>query len=486
MTFAEVRTLGIFDGLSDDALGTMLEASEETSFEPGEVLWHEGQPAVTWWILLEGRIDLVRHLRTEEAVVGALDVPGRWAGGFVAWDEHGVYLATGRGGAPGRVLRVPAAALRLLLEGVPLVRHLIEGLFRTARSIEASARSREALVTLGTLSAGLAHELNNPAAAATRAVSALETSLSEVTTALRDLAAHGITAEDYARLDALRGEAASLSAVTDPLAVAEREDALSDWLTDHGVARDWVLAPALASASFEVAWCDRVLQVVGPKALQPAVEWVAASVTVVGLLGEVQESTRRISTLVAAVKSYSQMDRTSRQRTDVVEGIESTLTMLGHKLREAAVTVERDYAPDLPPVDAYAGELNQVWTNLVDNALDAMAGRGTLRLATRPLDGGVVVEIGDTGPGITPEVADQAFEAFFTTKDVGQGTGLGLDIARRIVVERHGGTIAIDSEPGRTVLRVVLPAAPAPDAAPASDAPSGPDAATAPDAGTAS
>ena len=172
-----------------------------------------------------------------------------------------------------------------------------------------------------------------------------------------------------------------------------------------------------------------------------------------------KESTRRISELVAAVKSYSQMDRASMQRIDVTEGIESTLVMLGHKLRDG-VTVVRDYGADVPRIEAYAGELNQVWTNLIDNAVDAMDGAGTLRVATRADGDAVVVEIGDTGPGMPPQVAARAFEAFFTTKDVGKGTGLGLDIARRIVVERHGGTIAIDSQPGQTVLRVRIPVRP--------------------------
>jgi signal transduction histidine kinase len=186
---------------------------------------------------------------------------------------------------------------------------------------------------------------------------------------------------------------------------------------------------------------------------------VASTFSVATLLGEVKESTRRISELVAAVRSYSQLDRASMQQIDVTDGLDSTLVMLGHKLRDG-VTVVREYSADVPRIEAYAGELNQVWTNLIDNAVDAMDGRGTLRVATRVEDDSVVVEIGDTGPGMPPQVASRAFEAFYTTKDVGEGTGLGLDIARRIVVERHGGTISIDSRPGDTVLRVRIPVRP--------------------------
>jgi signal transduction histidine kinase len=185
-------------------------------------------------------------------------------------------------------------------------------------------------------------------------------------------------------------------------------------------------------------------------------DWVASTLNVAALLSQVKESTRRISELVSAVKSYSQMDRASMQRIDVTEGLDSTLVMLGHRLRDG-ITVVRDYGPEVPEIVAYPGELNQVWTNLIDNAVDAMAGAGTLRVSTRSIADRVVVEIADTGPGMPPEVAQRAFEAFFTTKEVGKGTGLGLDIARRIVVQRHGGAIDIDSEPGRTVMRVTLP-----------------------------
>ena len=186
---------------------------------------------------------------------------------------------------------------------------------------------------------------------------------------------------------------------------------------------------------------------------------MANTFSVATLLDEVKESTRRISELVAAVRSYSQLDRASLQRVDVTEGLDSTLVMLGHKLGDG-VTVVREYDAGVPPIEAYAGELNRVWTNLIDNAVDAMEGMGTLRVATRADGDGVVVEIADTGPGMPPEVAARAFEAFYTTKDVGKGTGLGLDIARRIVEDRHSGTITIDSHPGATVLRVRLPVRP--------------------------
>jgi signal transduction histidine kinase len=255
----------------------------------------------------------------------------------------------------------------------------------------------------GTLAAGLAHEINNPAAAAVRAVDALEDACQGLVVSAGQFAAHGISPGQFGALDALRKEASGPIAVPDALTLADLEDELAEWLTRHGVDREWMIAPALA-----------------------------------------------------AVKSYTQMDRSSMQRVDVTEGLESTLVVRAQRLRDG-VTVVRDYAGDVPPVEAHAGELNQVWTNLIDNAVDAMDGKGTLRLSTRADGGHVVVEIADTGCGMPPQVAARAFEPFFTTKDAATSTGLGLDIARRIIAERHGGTIEIDSRPGHTVLEVRLP-----------------------------
>jgi signal transduction histidine kinase len=454
--FAEdLRPLTLFDGLTAGQLGELAAAGTEIQIKPAAELFHEGEHADYWWVLLDGAIELIRHVGREDTVVGRMDVPGRWAGGFRAWDEQGVYLATGRGVADGRVFRLPADVLReLTTSWFPFGGHLIAGLYRTARSIESTARQRESLVSLGTLAAGLAHEINNPAAAATRAVDALDAACQLLLSSLRRLAEGEISASQFSALDALRREITPRSELLDPLDVADQEDVLSTWLALRGVERDWTIAPPLAAAGVDVAWCDRVALVLPETGLEPGLEWVASTFTVATLLSEVKESTRRVSDLVGAVKSYSQMDRGSLQTIDVTEGLESTLVMLSQKLRR--VKVIRRYG-DVPRIDAYAGELNQVWTNLMDNALDAMDGQGTLTLLT-DIDGDhVVVEIRDTGPGIPAEVAARAFEAFYTTKEVGKGTGLGLDIARRIVVERHEGTITIDSRPETTILRVRLP-----------------------------
>jgi signal transduction histidine kinase len=458
MGVEELRGMALFDGLTDDQLAELVEVGQEARFVAGDELFHEARPADVWWVLLEGTITLVRQVGAEETVVGAMTSPGQWAGGFAAWDAYGVYFATGRGATPGRVFRLSSDALRDLSHawfsfGV----HFIEGLVNTVRRIEATARQREALVALGTLAAGLAHEINNPASAATRAVDALRTTSETLLASLGGLARGPITAEQFVELDTLRTQIASPSAGSDPFAVAEREERLSDWLTDHGVERDWLVAPALAGAGADVAWCEQVAAVLPDRVLDSALEWVASSLSMADLLAEVKESTGRISELVAAVRSYSQVDRASLQRTDVTEGIESTLVMLGHKLKNG-VTVVRDYGADVPPIEAIAGELNQVWTNLIDNAIDAMSGSGTLRVSTRVDDRGwVAVEVADTGAGMSTEVQRHAFEPFYTTKEVGRGTGLGLDISRRIVVERHSGEISVTSAPGDTVLRVALP-----------------------------
>ncbi|MET0711360.1 MAG: ATP-binding protein [Jiangellaceae bacterium] len=460
MRLDDFRSLSIFDGLTDDQLGELVEGGTEVRIEPGVYLFREGEYADFWWVLVDGAVDLIRHVGREDTVVARMDVPGRWAGGFRAWDEHGVYLATGRGVTGGRVLRVPAEVLRRWINSwFPFGGHLIAGLYRTARSIESTARQRESLVRLGTLAAGLAHEINNPASAATRAVGALETACQALLSSLRELADDEISSGQFAAVDALRREVEPRSAEPDPLVRADLEQALSTWLTRHGIAREWTIAPALAAAGVDLAWCTRAATALEGSALQPGLEWVANSFAVATLLSELKESTQRVSELVAAVRSYSQMDRTSMQQIDVADGLDSTLLMLGHKLRDG-VTVVREYSADVPQIDAYAGELNQVWTNLIDNAVDAMHGTGILRVATRAEQDSVVVEVSDTGPGMSPQEAARAFDAFYTTKEVGKSLGLGLEIAQRIVVERHGGTITIDSRPGNTVLRVRIPIRP--------------------------
>ena len=457
LELSDLRTVPLFDGLDDDQLLQLLDGGAEVPIVPGEVVWLEGDRADYWWVVVDGTLDLSRHIGREDVVVGRMDVPGRWAGGFRAWDEHGVYLATARGVAPGRLLRVPAERLHELANvWFPFAAHLVAGLYGTARSIEATARQRSALVTLGTLAAGLAHEINNPAAAAARSSAELERACDGLLDALRQMASSGVTATQFGELDALRRELEPLTALPDPLETADREEELGEWLDRSGVARPWELAASLVSAGAGIDWVERAAAVSPGDGLEASLGWVARTIDVSSLLAEVRESTRRVSELVAGIKSYSQMDRASHQRVDVREGLESTLLVMGPRLRPG-ITVVRDWGSDVPLVDGMPGELNQVRTNLVDNAVDAMEGVGTLTVTTRRDGDAVVVEVGDTGAGMPPEVQQRAFEAFYTTKDVGRGTGLGLDIAHRIVVERHGGSVEIESRPGDTRLRVRLP-----------------------------
>ena len=460
ITVQDLRPIALFDGLNDDQLQQLLNAGTTVTIEPGQEFFHEGDSATFWWVVVEGAISLFRHVGREEVRVGIMDQPGRWAGGFVAWDEHGVCLATGVGSAPGRLLRVPAGALADLLQlWFPFGVHLLAGVSGTARAIEATARQRESLVRLGTIAAGLAHELNNPAAAAIRTVSALEETRETEFKALAALIAVQISGPEFVALDELRSNLKIPNAEalpTDPLALADLEEDLAAWMRARNIEKPDQCAAQLVMAGIGLDLCEAIEAVVPAEALSPALTWLIQTLTAQSLLDQLADSTRAISALVSATRSYTQMDRGSIQRVDVTEGIESTLTMLSSKL--TGISVVREYASDRPQIEAFAGELNQVWTNLIDNSVDAMSGSGTLRLAVRGDDAqGVVVEIIDSGTGMPPEVAERAFEAFYTTKEVGSGTGLGLDIAHRIIAERHGGTIDIASHPGQTIMRAGLP-----------------------------
>jgi signal transduction histidine kinase len=339
----------------------------------------------------------------------------------------------------------------------PMATHLLDGLFLGMTNAEALTGQREKLIALGALSAGLAHELNNPAAAEARAAEALSGRLQEGRQAMIKLAPQLVKGELHNLLDLLNeaieraGAAPSLST----LEAGDLEDALAARLQGAGVEEAWELAPALASAGIEEAWVDRVVACTGPAAPY-ALRWLSATLEVESLVGEIRSSAARISELVGAMKDYSHLDKAPLEEIDVHDGLESTLIIFVHKLKQG-VKVVRDYDRSLPKVLARGGELNQVWTNIIDNAIDAMGGKGTLTIRTTRDRDSVLVEIGDTGPGIPAELQRRIFEPFFTTKDVGEGTGLGLDISYRIVVRRHHGDIRVESKPGDTRFRVWIP-----------------------------
>lgn len=458
MDLGEVRGLFIFDGLTDDQLEQILDVGDDVPFEMGDILFHQAEPAEYWWVLIDGRVSLHRRSGNEEQIVTVMERPGVWAGGFLAWSEQSSYLTTGEAVSSGRMLRVPSPDLHDLVQswfgfGV----HIIKGVFQNVRNMEAMAAQRESLVALGTLAAGLAHELNNPVAATARAVDELGETCNSLLNTLVRFAAESLTADQFLAIDRLRRELEQMTSDTDPLAVADREDELATWFDARGLADGWRIAPTLATAGADAAWCERAAEHLDGDSLGTAMDWIAGTVATRALIAEVREASSRVSTLVGAVKSYSQLDRASVQVIDVTEGLETTLVILGHKLREGVV-VERDFEVDVPRIEANPGELNQVWTNIIDNAIDAMDGQGVLHLAVRATPAGIAVEIRDTGTGMPSAVQARVFDPFFTTKDVGKGTGLGLDISHRIVVEHHGGDIEIESSPAGTTFRVLLPA----------------------------
>ncbi len=460
MERGRLRTAFLTKDLSDEQLAELIVAGEEVQFTDGDVVFVENEPADFLWIFLGGQLELTRRVGDSAVTVATMTNPGQWAGGLRAWGDasnSAGYRATGTVVGEAVIFRVPSTELARLVERwFPFGKHIISGIYGTVRSIEATARQRESLMALGSMAAGLAHELNNPASASLRAVESLRTTCDEMLVALTNLAEHTISAAQFIALDGMRRELMARPAPEGgTVAVMDREDALGNWLERHHVDQPWQLAPTLAAAAADPEWLQDVEQLMGAENLNAAITWLATTVTIKGLMADLTDTTNRISNLVGAVKTYSQMDRAAKERAALRPGIESTLAMLAPKLRTVEVTL--DVADDVPEVDAYQAELNQVWTNLVDNAVDAMDGHGTLAITVRRDGDGVAVDIADDGPGIPEAVQQRMFEPFFSTKDVGKGTGLGLDISRRIVVERHGGDITFASSPAGTTATVHLP-----------------------------
>jgi signal transduction histidine kinase len=348
---------------------------------------------------------------------------------------------------------------RLVFSQPPVHRRVMQQVVPVMRSVTSIEQHRERLASLGTMAAGLAHELNNPAAAARRAAAELTEALAVISSALARFVESGIERAEAQQLLHLQQRALSQAAdatALDSLSAADAEDEMLERLEALGVPEPWRLAEPLSAAGLDQAWLDAVAGLAGP-ATGAALRWVTASLTADRLAAELQDSTDRISALVTAVKDYSYMDRGGLIEIDLHEGLDSTLTMLGYKLKHAAVDVRRDYDRTLPKLTVHGSELNQVWTNLLDNAIDAVGEKGTVTVATQADGSCAVVEITDDGAGIPPDVRERIFDPFFTTKDVGHGTGLGLATARGIVVDRLDGSLTVESQPGRTTFRVRLP-----------------------------
>jgi signal transduction histidine kinase len=360
---------------------------------------------------------------------------------------------------PSEFFVIDAATMATMMNTwFPMAVHLIEGFVMGMRRTNETMGQRERLLALGSLSAGLTHELNNPAAAAVRAAATLRQRVAGMRSKLAMLADGTLDPTKLHQLVAIQEEAVERVAKArelSPMELSDAEDSLSDWLDDHDVSASWDVAPVLAAVGLDVQWMEDVLTAVGPQYLEGAVRWLMYTIDTESLMNEIDDSVTRISTLVGAAKQYSQIDRAPYQVVDLRELLKSTLVMMSSKLQ--GITVVKDFDPDLPPIPAYAAELNQVWTNIIDNAVSAMGGSGTLTLRTKRDGHSAVVEIGDTGPGIPAEIRNRIFEPFFTTKPIGEGTGLGLDISWRIVVKKHHGDLRVDSKPGDTRFKIVLP-----------------------------
>ena len=448
----EARAVQEDQRLTGAQVGALFDYGRERRLEEGEYLFDENGVVDSFYVVVEGEVSISRLDGAEETRL-TTHGPGEFTGGLaVLTGKRSIHRA--RANAPTRVIEIDAEAFRrLAVEKPELGDAFISGLAQRMRVTQRAFRQHEKLAALGKLSAGLAHELNNPAAAAGRASEELGNAI--LAAQLRALEHDArFSPEGRESLAALLHQITSRPASThDPLSLSDAEDALALWLEGRGVEDAWDLAPALAAAGVGERDLEGLPASSGGE-LPGAVRWLAGTLELSGLTQELSVSVGRISRLVGAMKEYTYMDRATLSEVDVAQGLENTLTILGHKLR--GVSVAREYEEGLPKVPGRGGELNQVWTNLLDNAADAVAGGGGIRVRAFRDGGAVVVEVEDGGTGIPPEIEGRVFEPFFTTKEVGSGSGLGLDVVRRVVAG-HGGKVHLETGSRGTRFTVRLP-----------------------------
>ncbi|WP_406470701.1 ATP-binding protein [Streptomyces sp. NBC_01615] len=459
---AELGTLFLFEKLNTEQLERLCREGRVELFEPG-FIYQEGEPATCFFVLLEGTIVMSRRVGGDEVEISRTSQRGVYAGAMQAYldgSSQASYKGSARVTEPSRFFILPAETFASILrDWFPMAVHLLEGMFFGSQNTQRMIGQRERLLALGSLSAGLTHELNNPAAAAVRATSALRDRVAGMRHKL-GMIASGRYARDametLVELQERTAEQVAKATPLSPLEASDREDSLADWLDDHGIAGGWQLAPTFVQAGLDTDWLDQIAGAVDEETLEGAIRWLNYTVETELLMNEIEDSTTRVSNLVNAAKQYSQLDRAPYQVADVHELLDSTLMMLTGKIG-SGIKIVKEYDRALPNIPAYPGELNQVWTNLIDNAVSAMAGEGVLTVRTALDHDHLLIEFRDTGPGVPAEIQGRIFDPFFTTKPVGEGTGLGLDISWRIVVNKHHGSLQVQSVPGDTRFQVRLP-----------------------------
>jgi signal transduction histidine kinase len=430
--------------------------AETVSIPAGQLVLREGDQGDSLYVVLTGELEVSKRQGSQDILL-ALYKSGQFFG-EMALLEQAPRSASVRTLQESRLLVISQAAFQTLLTCSPSAPlKILHTVTSRLRSTESALIQNEKMAALGTLAAGLAHELNNPAAAIRRSTAQLRDALAEREKLAAQL--HSLTTDQQESLGDLQEEIAerrTSAPVHDSLALSEQEDELQEWLEGHGVREAWELAPVLVASGWDRDELERVVERFSPTQLPVVLRWLGAGSSVFGLLEEVGQSAEAMSEIVKAVKAYSYLDQAPIQDVDVVESLENTLVLLRPRIA-TGVKVTRDYAEDVPRIEAYGSELNQVWTNLIDNAIDAIAGQGELTLRAFTAENVVTVEVIDDGPGIPPEIQPRIFEPFYTTKAPGLGTGLGLHIAYNIVVHKHRGQLQVASKPGETCLRVVLP-----------------------------